>query len=85
MPVINGFELQKQIQANDKLKERCIPYLFFSTNANREAVSEAYALSAQGFFVKPNSVSHLHKKMRKILEYWYESFSPNQYLERANE
>jgi CheY-like chemotaxis protein len=79
MPKINGFELQKKIHNNEQLKNRCIPYLFFTTGADRESVYAAYALSAQGFFVKPSSVSDLQRIIQKIMDYWYECYSPSQY------
>jgi CheY-like chemotaxis protein len=79
MPKINGFELQKKIHNNEQLKNRCIPYLFFTTGADRESVYAAYALSAQGFFFKPSSVSDLQRIIQIIMDYWYECYSPSQY------
>jgi CheY-like chemotaxis protein len=79
MPKINGFELRKKIQNNEELKIKCIPYLFFTTGANRKAVHDAYAMSAQGFFIKPNSIGALENIIRKIVEYWMECYAPSQY------
>jgi CheY-like chemotaxis protein len=81
MPIINGFELRRKIQNNEELKVKCIPYLFFTTGTNRQAVYDAYAMSAQGFFIKPNSVSGLRETIRKIIDYWTECYSPSQYTE----
>ena len=81
MPKIDGFELRKKIHNNEELKIRCIPYLFFTTGAQRQAVYDAYSMSAQGFFIKPNSMEHLQNTIRKIVEYWQECFSPSQYIE----
>jgi CheY-like chemotaxis protein len=81
MPKINGFELRRKIQNNEELKVKCIPYLFFTTGANRKAVYDAYAMSAQGFFIKPNSVAGLQDVVRKIIDYWTECYSPSQYAE----
>src|SRR6476661_9222281 len=53
MPKVNGFELRNKVFTNAQLQEKCIPYLFFTTGANKKSVSEAYALSVQGFFLKP--------------------------------
>jgi CheY-like chemotaxis protein len=82
MPKINGFELRKIIQNNEALKVRCIPYLFFTTGANRKAVYDAYSMSSQGFFIKPHSMEHLQNIIRKIVEYWQECYSPSQYIEK---
>ena len=81
MPTMNGFELRKKIHNNKELSIRCIPYLFFTTGTNRQAVQDAYAMSAQGFFIKPSSMSGLENTLRKIVEYWKECHAPNQYNE----
>ena len=57
MPKINGFELRSKIHTNELLQIKCIPYLFFTTSADKKSVIDAYAMSVQGFFVKPNSFS----------------------------
>jgi len=81
MPTVNGFELRKKIHNNKELSVRCIPYLFFTTGTNRQAVQDAYAMSAQGFFIKPSSIPGLENTLRKIVEYWQECHAPNQYAE----
>lgn len=81
MPTINGFELRHKIHNNSELSIRCIPYLFFTTGTNRQAVQDAYAMSAQGFFIKPASMAGLENTLRKIIEYWGECHAPNQYAE----
>ncbi len=79
MPKINGFELRSKIFTDEKLKEKCIPYLFFTTGPSKKAVIDAYSLSVQGFFIKPDNITALQNTIRKIVEYWQECFSPNQY------
>jgi len=79
MPRINGFELRNKIFTNEQLQTKCIPYLFFSTSATKKAVIDAYALSVQGFFVKPASIKDLRNTIRKIVEYWQECIAPSQY------
>jgi CheY-like chemotaxis protein len=81
MPTVNGFELRKKIHTNEALNIRCIPYLFFTSGGNRKSVTEAYSLSAQGFFIKPNSITDLQNTIRKIVEYWQECFAPSQYAD----
>lgn len=79
MPKINGFELREKIFTNKQLQTKCIPYLFFSTGADKKTVLDAYSLSVQGFFVKPNSMQGLECTIRKIVEYWQECIAPNEY------
>lgn len=82
MPKINGFELRNKVFTNEQLQTKCIPYLFFTTAADKKSVVEAYALSVQGFFKKPNSIQGLEKTIKKIVEYWQECIAPSEYNER---
>ena len=79
MPRINGFELRNKVFTNEELHTKCIPYLFFTTAATRKAVLDAYALSVQGFFIKPNSMDGLEKVIKKIIEYWKDCIAPSEY------
>lgn len=80
MPKIDGFELRRKIHNNEQLSIKCIPYLFFTTGVNRQAVYDAYSMSAQGFFIKPSTMEHLENTIRKIVEYWQECYAPSQYV-----
>jgi len=79
MPKLDGFELRRKIHNNEELRIRCIPYLFFTSGADRKAVTDAYSMSAQGFFIKPSRMTDLENTIRKIIEYWLECYAPNQY------
>lgn len=79
MPKISGFELRNMVAANEQLHIKCIPYLFFTTAATKRAVIDAYAMSVQGFFVKPSSFQKLEETIRKIMEYWRECIAPSEY------
>jgi CheY-like chemotaxis protein len=79
MPKIDGFELRKKVFTNEQLQCKCIPYLFFTTGANKKAVIDAYAMSVQGFFLKPSSEAALKNTIRKIVEYWQECIAPGEY------
>jgi len=79
MPKLDGFELRRKIHNNEELRIRCIPYLFFTSGADRKAVTDAYSMSAQGFFIKPSRMADLENTIRKIIDYWLECYAPNQY------
>jgi CheY-like chemotaxis protein len=82
LPKLNGFELRERVFTNKELSKKCIPYIFFTTAASKEAVANAYAFSAQGFFIKPTSFNQLHDDIRSILEYWKKCFSPSDFNDR---
>jgi CheY-like chemotaxis protein len=77
MPKLNGIELRKQIHENEDIRLKTIPYLFFTTSAEQEAVIDAYSKSIQGFFVKPSSFHDLKSTVKIIVEYWQMCESPN--------
>lgn len=79
MPKINGFELRSKIFTNEQLQTKCIPYLFFTTGVTKKAVLDAYAMSVQGFFIKPNTIDKLKGTIKKIIEYWQECIAPSHY------
>jgi len=79
LPKLNGFELRKMVHTNEGLSAKCIPYLFFSTSVDKKAVYDAYTMSVQGFFLKPNNYDHLKNTINVIIQYWNECYSPNNY------
>jgi CheY-like chemotaxis protein len=76
MPKITGFELRQKVHTNEKLNVKCIPYLFFTTSADKKSVLDAYSMSVQGFFIKPSGFENLKNTIRKIMEYWKECNAP---------
>ena len=79
LPRLNGFELRKKLREDAQLQVKCIPYLFFSTALNQQNVIDAYSSSAQGFFVKPNSMPELEKTIQVIMQYWLRCAAPNDF------
>ena len=80
LPKLDGFALRSKIKMDAKLQLRCIPYLFFSTALNQDAVVQAYSVSAQGFFKKEDSLAELQKTITVIMEYWKRCAAPNNFL-----
>lgn len=80
LPKLDGFALRDKVKMDAKLQLRCIPYLFFSTSVNQDAVIKAYSLSVQGFFEKQNSIKELEKTIHVIMEYWTRCAAPNNFL-----
>ena len=79
LPKLNGFALREKLKTDAKLNNKCIPYLFFSTASNQQAVIDAYSQSVQGFFKKPNSITELEKTLGLIIEYWRKCAAPNDF------
>ena len=75
MPKLNGIELRNSIFSDERIKKECIPYVFFTTSANRKNIVDAYEQSVYGFFVKPASIPDFEKVIRNIVEYWKSNVS----------
>ncbi|HVX26640.1 MAG TPA: response regulator [Parafilimonas sp.] len=81
LPKLNGFQLRLKLKENADLHLKCIPYLFFTTALNHQAVIDAYSTSVQGFFTKPTSFIELKEQIKIIMEYWKHCSAPNYFLQ----
>ncbi|MFT3821580.1 MAG: chemotaxis response regulator CheY [Rubrivivax sp.] len=66
MPNMNGFELLKNIKADDGLKH--IPVLMVTAEARKEDIVLAAQSGAAGYIVKPFTKATLEEKVQKILQ-----------------
>jgi len=70
MPIMNGFDFKKKINEDNKLDRKKIPFVFLSTSDSAYLINQAYTLSIQGYFQKPNDVKTMNSVVRSIVEYW---------------
>ncbi len=77
MPVMNGIELRKQINENQELKRKSVPFIFLTTTASPAAVKEAYEMSVQGFFEKGSSIEEIKTQLSEMYNYWQKCRHPN--------
>ena len=78
LPGISGIECKRQIDDNEELRKKSIPFVFCSTTADQKTVNEAYTkMTVQGFFQKKNTYSELKETIRLIVAYWEECKHPN--------
>jgi two-component system chemotaxis response regulator CheY len=66
MPNMNGFELLKNIKADDGLKT--IPVLMVTAEAKKEDIVLAAQSGAAGYIVKPFTKATLEEKVQKIMQ-----------------
>ena len=66
MPNMNGFELLKNIRADDSLKG--LPVLMVTAEAKKEDIVAAAQGGASGYIVKPFTKATLEEKVQKILQ-----------------
>jgi two-component system, chemotaxis family, chemotaxis protein CheY len=66
MPNMNGFELLRQIRADEQLK--ALPVLLVTAEAKKEDIVTAAQIGASGYIVKPFTKATLEEKLSKILQ-----------------
>ena len=78
LPVESGIDFKKRIDLNPYLRQKSIPFLFFSTAVDKGIVTKAYTeLTIQGFFRKENTLDDLKKTIAVIVDYWKLCHHPN--------
>ena len=66
MPNMNGFELLREIRADDQLKK--LPVLLVTAEAKKEDIVLAAQIGANGYIVKPFTKATLEEKLTKIIQ-----------------
>lgn len=77
LPLMNGIELRKQLNQNEYLRRKSIPFLFVSTAANPTLVRVAYDETIQGYFKKPETYAGVKEQIQLILAYWSACLHPD--------
>lgn len=78
LPRQGGVEFKRQIDGDPQLRQKSIPFVFFSTYIDRKIVDIAYKeLTIQGFFQKSNNYEELKSIIKLIIEYWKICKHPN--------
>jgi len=65
MPVMNGFEMLRQVRADANLKS--LPVLLVTAEAKKEDIVTAAQIGANGYIVKPFTKATLEEKLAKIM------------------
>ncbi len=77
LPGMTGRELKKIINADEYLKKKAIPFIFYTTSDQKYAIDQAYDMMVQGFFVKENSIDKMRTTLKVIMDYWKLCKHPN--------
>ena len=78
LPGLSGVECKRQLDVDNQLRKKSIPFVFYSTSIDQKTVNEAYTqMSVQGFFRKKNTYTELKETIKLILDYWKECKHPN--------
>ena len=71
LPEVNGLDFKKSIDQDLQLRQKAIPFIFFSTARDKRTVTEAYTeTTVQGFFQKKGIYEELRSTLKVIMDYW---------------
>ncbi|RZK33266.1 MAG: response regulator [Hymenobacter sp.] len=70
MPRMSGLELRKQIDQSEYLRQKAIPFVFFTTEASPVVVKQAYEGTIQGFHTKEVLIEEYKQQIQLIVTYW---------------
>ena len=70
MPMMSGFEVLQKMKGREELRDLSI--VMFSTSGDTRDMSEARALGAKAYCVKPNCLDDLSKLVEKLYQSWLE-------------
>jgi len=78
LPLMTGIEFKRKIDEDPQLRQKAIPFLFFSTAVEKHNIESAYReLTVQGFFKKNNLFEGLVQQLKVIFDYWQICYHPN--------
>ncbi len=78
LPGFSGLEFKNKLDSNERLRKKSIPFIFYSTSAEKKYVTEAYLyLTVQGYFIKAHSYKDIKEQVKTIFEYWKICQHPN--------
>ena len=78
LPQQSGVEFKRHLDSDPQLRQKSIPFVFFSTYIDRSLVDIAYKeLTIQGFFQKSGNYEELKSTLKLIIEYWKICKHPN--------
>ena len=78
LPVQNGIDFKKELDNDEQLRKKSIPFVFYSTSVDQKTVNDAYTkMTVQGFFKKGHSYDEMKANIKVIFDYWKTCKHPN--------
>ncbi len=76
MPEMNGLEFKKEMEKDSYLREKSIPFVFFSSDDSNKLVKQAYTLNVLGYFKKAETIEAQGELLKIIFKYWASCLHP---------
>ena len=69
MPGKNGFEVLRDLKANENFRK--IPVVILTSSQDQRSVSRGYKIGASSFMLKPLTFDEMANAMQSLCEYWF--------------
>ena len=77
LPLMSGTRLREEINKDEPLRRKSIPFVFLTTNVEKEAVAKAYDMTVQGYFGKEDNKQQIRDTLKMVIDYWCTCQHPN--------
>lgn len=77
LPGMDGTTLRRNIEADEELRAKAIPFVFVSTTVSKAMVQEVYNMNVQGLFEKGSLFEEIKNVLEQIYNYWQVCKHPN--------
>jgi len=68
MPLVNGFEVLREVKAHPELRQ--VPVVMLTSSAERRDLISSYQLGANSYVVKPVDIDEFFKTLDRLGTYW---------------
>ncbi|MCE9540749.1 MAG: response regulator [Bacteroidetes bacterium] len=77
MPKKDGLQLRQEIFDDKKLRMKCIPFIFMTSDDSQGNIEKAFEYAVQGYFEKAKDFDGAVELLSIIIKYWKTSKLPN--------
>lgn len=77
LPKMTGVALKEKLDQNAMLRQKSIPFVFYSTSAQKKDINLAYEHRVQGYFLKDATIEAMKETLQLIFAYWSKCKHPN--------
>lgn len=74
---MDGIELRNRVESDPQLKEKSIPFIFYTTDDRKKTINEAFEIPVQGYFCKEDTVEKVQQLLQLLVRYWTLCKHPN--------
>src|SRR5438270_6413056 len=67
---MDGLAIRRKIEETPELKDKSIPFIFFTSDDRKEIVEKAFEIPVQGYFCKEDTLEKVERLLALLYDYW---------------